>query len=64
MKTGGVFLGGRSNNFKALREKQVGCVQARQNSPVYLGQESDGGSEGTWGREQQAADSAGNRDSF
>ena len=55
MKTGGVFLGGRSNNFKALRKKQVGCVQRRQNSPVYLGQESEGGSEGMWGREQQAA---------
>ena len=55
VKTGGVFLGGRSNNFKALREKKVGCVQGRQNSPVYLGQESEGGSEGTWGRGQQAA---------
>lgn len=55
MKTGGVFLGGRSSNFKALRQKQVGCVQERQNRPVYVGQESEGGSDGTWGREQQAA---------
>ena len=51
VKTGGVFLGGRSSNFKALRQKQVGCLQERQNRPVYVGQESEGGSDGTWGRE-------------
>ena len=55
MKTGGVFLGGRSSNFKALRQKQVGCVQERQNRPVYVGQESEGDGDGMWGREQQVA---------
>lgn len=54
MKTGACFLEEEAV-ISSSEAKQVGCVQERQNRPVYVGQESEGGSDGTWGREQQAA---------